>query len=60
MTRINLIDPSLLNGKMLCGEYREIVRVFALARKAQDEMHKKKVPNEYTLGTNHVVFSTLV
>lgn len=56
MTRINLIDPSLLNGKMLCGEYREIVRVFALARKAQDEMHKKKVPNEYTLGTNHVIF----
>jgi len=54
MTRINLIDPSVLHSKHLVAEYREIVRVFALARKSQDEMHKKKVPNEYTLGTGHV------
>ena len=56
MTRINLIDPSVLHSKCLVAEYREIVRVFALARKSQDEMHKKKVPNEYTLGTGHVLF----
>lgn len=41
---------------MLCGEYREIVRVFALARKAQHELHKKRIPHEYVLGTNHVLF----
>jgi len=56
MTRINVVPVQELSQKMLCGEYREIVRVFALARKSQDEMHKKKVPNEYTLGTGHCLF----
>jgi deoxyribonuclease (pyrimidine dimer) len=56
MTRINLIDPSLLHNKHLLGELHEITRVFGLARKAQDEMHKMKIPNEYKLGTNHVRF----
>lgn len=41
---------------MLCGEYREITRIFGLARKAQYEIHKKKIPHEYVLGTNHVLF----
>jgi deoxyribonuclease (pyrimidine dimer) len=56
VTRINLVDPSTLHQKHLIAEYREIVRVFALARKSQDEMHKKKQPSEYTLGTGHVLF----
>jgi len=56
MTRINLIDPSELSTKHLVAEYREIVRVFALARSSQYEMHKKKQPTEYTLGTGHVLF----
>lgn len=56
MTRINLVDPSELSSKHLVAEYREIVRVFALARKSQHEMHKKKVPSAYTLGTGHVLF----
>ena len=56
MTRINLIDPSELHRSHLVSEYREIVRVFALARKNQWQMHKKKIPSEYTLGTGHVTF----
>lgn len=56
MTRINLVDPSELSTKHLVAEYREIVRVFDLARKSQYEMHKKKQPSAYTLGTGHVLF----
>lgn len=56
MTRINLVDPSELHRSHLVSEYREIVRVFALARKNQWQMHKKKIPSEYTLGTGHVTF----
>lgn len=56
MTRINVVHPSELHRKHLQAEYREIVRVFALARTAQHEMHKKKQPEKYTLGTGHVLF----
>jgi deoxyribonuclease (pyrimidine dimer) len=56
MTRINLVHPSELHTKHLVAEYREIVRVFALARNCQYEIHKVKIPNEYTLGTGHVKF----
>lgn len=56
MTRINLVNPSELHRAHLVSEYREIVRVFALARKNQWEMHKKKIPSEYTLGTGHCLF----
>lgn len=56
MTRINLVHPSELSTKHLVAEYREIVRVFALARNSQYEMHKKKQPTAYTLGTGHVLF----
>ena len=55
MTRINVVPVQELNQQMLCGEYREIVRVFDIARKAQYEIHKKKIPTEYTLGTGHVM-----
>ena len=56
MTRINLVDPSELATKFLVAEYREIVRVFALARKSQHEMHKKKIPDKFTLGIGHQLF----
>ena len=56
MTRINLVDPSELSDKHLTAEKHEITRVFGLARKAQYEMHKKKQPSAYTLGTGHVLF----
>lgn len=58
MTRINLVDPTELHQKHLVAEYKEIVRVFALSRKAQfDVMRgKRDLPTEYTLGTGHVLF----
>jgi len=59
MTRINVVEPSTLTRQHLLAEYREIVRPFALVRKAQESgnFHKKyKVPSEYTLGAGHVVF----
>lgn len=58
MTRINLVDPSSLHYKHLVGEYKEITRVFGVARKNQRDIlgGRKKLPQEYTLGTGHVLF----
>lgn len=56
MTRVNLVPVTELDGKMLIAEKHEIVRIFGLARKAQNELHKKKIPSEYTLGTGHVLY----
>ena len=56
MTRINVVHPSELTGKHLVAEVHEITRIFGLARKAQYEMHKKKIPHLYTLGTGHCLF----
>jgi len=56
MTRINVVQPSELTNKHLVAEVHEITRIFGLARKAQYEIHKKKIPNEYTLGTGHCLF----
>ena len=56
MTRINVVPPSELATPFLVAEYREIVRVFALARNCQYQIHKVKQPEAYTLGTGHVKF----
>jgi len=56
MTRINLVHPSELATKFLVAEYKEIVRIFGLARKAQYGMHHVKQPDVYTLGTGHCKF----
>lgn len=56
MTRVNLLNPQELSGKMLIAEKHEIVRIFGLARNAQNELHKKKIPSEYTLGTGHCLY----
>ena len=56
MTRINLVDPSELHQKHLVAEKHEITRIFSIARKAQHELHKKKIPAVYTLGTGHCYF----
>lgn len=56
MTRINVVHPSELSNKHLTAENHEITRIFGLARKAQYEIHKKKIPNEYTLGEGHCLF----
>jgi deoxyribonuclease (pyrimidine dimer) len=50
MTRINLIPPQDLHDKHLLAEYRELPRIFKLARVAPD------APQTYTLGKGHVTF----
>lgn len=63
MTRINVVPVEELTNKHLQGEYHEITRVFGFVRKAQERginkynfKQKLKVPDEYTLGTGHVLF----
>lgn len=60
MTRINLIDPSLLSQKMLCAEYREVMRLpgnlrASLNRKSKP-FSKSEISSEYLLGPGHVKF----
>jgi len=50
MTLINCVPVEELHYKHLVAEYREIPRVFALARIT------KRAPTQYTLGTGHVLF----
>lgn len=50
MTRINVVPVSELCDKHLLAEYRELPRVFALARRCTD------APKEYVLGKGHVKF----
>lgn len=50
MTRINVVPPSELCDKHLLAEYRELPRVFKLARPCTD------APKEYVLGAGHVKF----
>jgi len=59
MSRINLVDPSLLTQKALIAEYRELPRIFNLVRKAVERgerPHYRRNPNKYVLGTGHVRF----
>lgn len=50
MTRINSIPVEELTNPHLLAEYRELPRVFALARPCLD------APQAYILGTGHVKF----
>lgn len=50
MTRINCIPPQELTSKHLLAEYRELPRVFGLARLTPD------IPASYTMGRGHVLF----
>jgi hypothetical protein len=59
MTRVNLVDPRFLQTKHLVAEYRELPRIFALIRKAQDRgesPNDPRNPKVYTLGKGHVRF----
>ncbi len=60
MTRINCVPPAELTDKHLGAEYRELPRVFALARAAAargyDPFSCSRVPTQYTLGPGHVLF----
>ena len=53
-----MIPIEELTRQHLQGEYKEITRVFGLARKAQFDIikGKRKLPQEYTMGTGHVAF----
>ncbi|SRR5690606_30299184 len=55
MTRINCVDVAELSGKHLVAEYRELPRVFNLARNA---CKKGPIPKleQYVLGPGHVRF----
>ncbi len=55
MTRINCVPVEELSGPHLVAEYRELPRVFSLAKKASERSGFKQ-PTEYTLGTGHVMF----
>ncbi len=52
MTRINVVEPAILTDQHLLAEYRELPRVFSLARASQDH----KGPPTYTMGAGHVRF----
>ena len=50
MTRINCIPVTELHDKHLLAEYRELPRVFRLARPCPE------APKQYVLGAGHVKF----
>lgn len=57
MTRINCVPVSELSRQHLVAEYRELPRVFNLARKAALRGHQAHdAPPNYTLGKGHVLF----
>ncbi len=56
MTRINCIPPQELTGPHLVAEYRELPRIFPLARAAIERGEKPDDPRSYTLGKGHVRF----
>lgn len=59
MTRINCIPPSELTREHLVAEYRELPRVFSLARRAAWAGRppvSAATPPRYTLGKGHVLF----
>jgi hypothetical protein len=53
MTRINCVPVKELTDKHLLAEYRELPRIFRLAR---DPKSYEKFPQAYTLGAGHVKF----
>lgn len=57
MTRINVVPPEGLHDKHLLAEYRELPRVFALARAWHDRGGRvRDLPKTYRLGKGHVLF----
>jgi len=63
MTRINLVPPKELSRQHLLAEYRELPRVFSLARKriSFDQIRHPwhyGVPPQFTLGRGHMLFFT--
>lgn len=55
MTRINCVPVEELSRQHLVAEYRELPRVFSLARKAAERNDIRRMEH-YTLGKGHVLF----
>lgn len=59
MTRINIIDPSLLADQHLVAEYRELPMVPAALKRtlvSSRGYSVGRIPRQYTLNTGHVMF----
>jgi deoxyribonuclease (pyrimidine dimer) len=59
VTRINLVPPKELSRVHLVAEYRELPRVFSIARSRGDRFWpdvRHGLPLAYTLGKGHVLF----
>jgi deoxyribonuclease (pyrimidine dimer) len=56
MTRINLIDPSLLLDQHLMAECREIAHIYSQVERFYKPEKLKKIPKSFTLNTGHVTF----
>lgn len=58
MTRINLVPPQELTGKHLVAEYRELPRIYTLARSHYERFGGcfDDCPREYKLGKGHMKF----
>lgn len=59
MTRINVVNVSLLSDQHLLAEYKELPRIFGYVDKAIKKGLKPKdlnIPKEYVLGPGHVKF----
>lgn len=58
MTRVNVIPVEELVREHLQGEYKEITRIFTLAKKAQFAYLRGKypIPSAYTMGEGHMKF----
>lgn len=56
MTRINLIDPSILTDQHLTAERVETTMALASARRSLTSKGGLKTSDYYTLGAGHVVF----
>lgn len=57
MTRINLIDVSIMTDQHLLAEYRELPRIVNDWKKRYgDSKFYKAIPNKFCLGQGHVKF----
>nr|MBF0685582.1 pyrimidine dimer DNA glycosylase/endonuclease V [Pseudomonas sp.] len=56
MTRINCVPVQELSRQHLLAEYRELPRVFNLARRAAERKAAVQPPQAYTLGKGHLLF----
>jgi deoxyribonuclease (pyrimidine dimer) len=59
VTRINLVDPTLLIDAHLGAEYRELPRIYGLVLAAQQRGVRPNTfaaPVKYTLGSGHCLF----